>query len=153
MIRDACKRHMGADARRSAKITTTSYSSAEIKRCVLCAFFRIGLISLLPLCGFMAPAVADSKEIQIHANPNMMYSPQAVAVEVGDRITWINDSGVMHEIYFSKNPTGSGEKRLRYVLTSGRNISIVVTEPGDYDYVCRWHGMWGSIRVVQQSPR
>jgi hypothetical protein len=74
-----------------------------------------------------------------------------LGIFAGDRITWINDSGVMHEIYFQNNPTSSGEERLRYVLTGVHKISIVVTRPGDYDYVCRWHGMWGSIRVAEKS--
>jgi plastocyanin len=97
----------------------------------------------------MAPSAAHSSEIKIYAN-YLEFSPQAIQAAVGDRVTWINNSGVMHEIYFPENPTDTQEPRLHYVLPSNRSVSIIVSKPGAYDYFCRWHGMHGSIHVVRQ---
>jgi len=97
------------------------------------------------------PSLAESREIRI-STAYMAFSPASVEAEVGDRITWINDSGVKHEIYFSVNPTNSGPRRLDHVLSgNGGELSITVSKPGEYDYFCRWHGMHGSIRVTRKS--
>ena len=109
-------------------------------------------ILFTPICALMASSAAESGEARI-TTANLAFSPEVVQVAVGDHVTWVNDSGVMHEIYFPVNPTDSTEQRLDYVLTGSRIISIIVTKPGKYNYFCRWHGMHGSIQVVPKSPR
>lgn len=108
------------------------------------------VLSVSIACGLTMPALAESKEIQI-STTYLSFSPASIAAEVGDRIVWLNNSGVLHEIYFPVNPTNSGEPRLRYVLNGNRDVSIIVSKPGDYVYFCRWHGMQGSIHVARQS--
>lgn len=127
-----------------------TFNGPRVEAGVRIAGGRSMSIAATLLLGFVASGAA-AREVQIHATIALAFLPRVVQVEVGDRITWINDSGVMHEIYFQNNPTSSGEDRLRYVLTGVHKISIVVTRPGNYDYVCRWHGMWGSIRVAEKS--
>jgi len=113
------------------------------------AIFVLGVISSAP-CALMAPSPAVARELRVDTT-YMAFSPESIQVEVGDRVTWVNNSGVMHEIFFPVNPTDSGEPRLRYTLTSNREISIIMTKPGEFDYFCRWHGMQGQIHVVQKS--
>ena len=98
----------------------------------------------------MAPSAAEAREVRVDA-AYMAFSPETIRVKVGDRITWVNHSGVMHEIFFPANPTDSGEPRLRYTLSGNREISITMTKPGDFDYFCRWHGMQGQIHVAPKS--
>ena len=105
-------------------------------------------IALTLVGGAIAPSAVAAKEIRITIS-NISFSPQAIHADAGDRITWINKDGVLHEIYFSGNPTNSGGQRLRYQLRPSQTVSIIVTKPGDYDYVCRWHGMSGYIHVDQ----
>lgn len=100
--------------------------------------------------GLLATAAAEARELRVDT-AYMAFSPETIRVNVGDRITWINHSGVMHEIYFPINPTDSDEARLRYTLTGNREISITMTKPGDFDYFCRWHGMQGHIHVAGKS--
>ena len=111
------------------------------------ATILLGSIAILPLGDLLIPSIANAKDVQILVTADRSFSPQAIRANVGDRITWINTSGIRHEILFSENPTNSGDQRLHYALTSDRTVSIVVTKPGNFDYVCRWHGMWGSIHI------
>ena len=93
------------------------------------------------------PSLAESREIRVYTT-YIAFSPASIEAEVGDRITWINDSGVLHEIYFPVDPTNSGKRHLQHVLNSSRAVSIIVSKPGDYNYYCRWHGLRGSIHVA-----
>jgi plastocyanin len=102
---------------------------------------------ILLLVGALAFSVAaNAQELQIFIS-GIAFSPQRIGAHVGDRITWINNDGVRHEIFFERNPTDSAGSRLRYQLRPEQSVSIIVSNPGDYDYVCRWHGMSGSIHI------
>ena len=111
------------------------------------ATILLGFIASLTLGNSLVPSIANAKELQILVMADRSFSPQSIQANIGDRITWINTSGVRHEILFSENPTNSGDQHLHYVLTSHQTVSIVVTETGNFDYVCRWHSMWGSIHI------
>ena len=112
--------------------------------------WKMKLISYITLCCMLAPLAASSRELTIVTDLAFLaFSPESVQVEIGDRITWINNDGILHEIYFPISPSNSDEKRLRYLLTNKHSVSTIVTKPGEYDYYCRYHGMHGHIRVVQ----
>jgi plastocyanin len=116
------------------------------------AIFFLGASATAVCGGLVAPSAAEASEVRVDT-AYMAFSPETIRVKVGDRITWVNHSGVMHEIFFPINPTDSDDARLRYTLTGNREISITVTKPGDFDYFCRWHGMQGHIHVAGQSAR
>ena len=97
----------------------------------------------------IVPFAVEAKDILI-AISNISFSPQAIRATEGDRITWINNDGVLHEIYFASNPTNSGGQHLRYQLRTKQSVSLIVSKPGDYYYVCRWHGISGHIHVDQK---
>ena len=105
-----------------------------------------GCCVILLLGASILPSAAEAQEIPIAIN-GIAFSPKIIHVHVGDRISWVNNDAVRHEILFARNPTDSEDPRLRYQLKPGQNVSIIVTKPGDYDYKCRWHGMTGSIHV------
>ncbi len=96
------------------------------------------------------PSIAQGQEITIHIY-DLAFSPESILVQVGDRVTWINQSGVRHEIYFPTNPSNSGMQKIDHVLAPDRVFSIIVTQPGKYDYFCRWHGMQGTINVEKNK--
>ena len=110
-------------------------------------------IAFLTLSDIFVPSITNAQEIQILVLADRSFSPQDIQANVGDRITWINTTGVRHEILFSDNPTNTGDQHLHYILTSHRKISIVVTKAGKFDYVCRWHSMWGSIHIDKLPVR
>ena len=91
-------------------------------------------------------SAAKAQELTISIS-GIAFSPQKIHAHIGDRVVWINHDGVRHEIYFAKNPTNSANVHLRYQVRPGESISITVTKRGDYDYMCRWHGMLGNMHV------
>jgi plastocyanin len=106
----------------------------------------IGSFIFLLIGASIVPSVAEAQEIPIVLN-GIAFSPQRIHAHVGDRISWVNNDAVRHEILFARNPTDSENPHLRYQLKPGQSVSIIVTKPGDYNYKCRWHGMTGSIHV------
>lgn len=101
---------------------------------------------LLLIGAFIISHTAEARELKIVIS-GIAFSPQTIHAHVGDRIRWINNDGVRHEIYFARNPTLSKAPYLRYQLRPNQSVSITVTKHGEYDYICRWHGMLGSIRI------
>ena len=92
------------------------------------------------------PAEVYAVEWKIRTSPTE-YHPAKLEVNIGDKITWINDDMVVHEMAFSSNPTGSDDKNLYLFLPVGKTLSIIVTKHGTYLYKCSWHGMFGIIKV------
>lgn len=103
-------------------------------------------IGVLLLVALSASYPAEARELEISIS-SLNFWPQDIQANPGDRITWKNKDAVRHEIFFAKNPTNSRTARLRYQLMPGQSLSIIVTRPGDYGYMCRWHGMLGTIHI------
>ena len=103
-------------------------------------------ILLFLISALVFSAAAKAQEVQIFIS-GIAFSPQRISAHVGDHITWINNDGVRHEIFFTKNPTNTADPHLRYQLRPDQSASIILAKPGDYDYMCRWHGMSGSIHI------
>ena len=104
------------------------------------------LIILTIIGVIICVSAAKAQELTISIN-GIAFLPQRIDAHRGDRITWVNNDGVRHEIFFSKNPTDSANTQIRYQLRPGESISIIVTKYGNYDYMCRWHGMLGTVHV------
>ena len=108
--------------------------------------FSVETITLLLIGALVFSTAAKAQGVQIFIS-GIAFSPQRISAHVGDRINWINNDGVRHEIYFARNPANSANPRLHYQLRPNQRVSIIVTKPGDYNYICRWHGMVGSIHI------
>jgi len=106
-------------------------------------------IVLLLMGSSSAPSAAEAQEIRIVIS-GIAFSPQRIHAHVGDRIRWVNYDGVRHEIFFARNPTSTEDPHLRYQLRPTESVSIIVTHSGDYDYMCRWHGMTGSVHIDEK---
>lgn len=91
-------------------------------------------------------SAAKAQELTISIN-GIAFSPQEIHAHIGDRVVWVNNDGVRHEIYFANNPTDSADVRLRYQLMPGESVSITINKRGVFDYMCQWHGMLGFVRV------
>jgi len=105
-----------------------------------------GCIAFLLIVAITTPHTAEARELQIFIN-GIAFLPEIINANIGDRIGWTNNDSVRHEIFFARNPATSGDAHLRYQLNPGESISIIVMKPGDYDYMCRWHGMLGTIHI------
>jgi plastocyanin len=71
------------------------------------------------------------------------YQPKTVAVRVGQRITWVNDDDVLHDV-----ASTSGDEFKSELFKKGKSFSYTPTRAGTISYVCTIHpGMEGTIEV------
>jgi plastocyanin len=72
------------------------------------------------------------------------YQPKALTVRVGQRITWVNDDDVLHNVVST-----SGESIRSELFSKGKSFSFTPTRAGTITYVCTIHpGMDGTITVT-----
>jgi len=107
--------------------------------------------------GFCSPAFAE-KELTLpteytvemwNKDPDdrkrkMVFSEEIIVVAPGAEVTWLaTDRG--HNVEFIDGPDGvelAGKSKL------GKDVTITMTEPGVYVYVCTPHATMGMIGVV-----
>jgi LPXTG-motif cell wall-anchored protein len=76
------------------------------------------------------------------------FSPATVSINVGDTITWTNDSETIHDAVADDGSFDTGTVR------SGQSASHTFTEAGTFGYVCTFHesaGMKGTITVADSG--
>lgn len=75
------------------------------------------------------------------------FVPNVLTVRVGDTVEWYNTGGISHSVEFlNENSRGTS-----FIMKPQEGISYTFTEPGTYNYGCRFHiidGMEGKIVVV-----
>ena len=125
-----------------------------------------GFLAALPFAGARA-ADADSVEITMSGNADgslVWFEPIGLLIEPGQTIRWTNrDPGNSHTAtayhpgydgYPLRIPAGAEPWNSDYLLPD-QTFSVVLTEPGVYDYFCIPHehaGMVGRIVVAGGPP-
>ena len=75
---------------------------------------------------------------------SISYQPKSLTVRVGQRITWVNDDDVLHDVVST-----SGESVRSELFSKGKSFSFTPTRAGTITYVCTIHpGMDGTVTVV-----
>lgn len=81
------------------------------------------------------------------AESGSCFLPTDATVDVGDTVTWTNDSSVIHTIT-SGNPDGHDGTFDSSIIMAGEIFSYTFTEAGQYEYFCSIHPwMTGTIMV------
>lgn len=89
-----------------------------------------------------ASTAADGGSVSV-VMQNTAYSPSTITVRVGQRITWVNEDGALHDVVST-----DGEKIESELFPKGESFSFTPTRRGEIYYVCTIHpGMEGSITV------
>lgn len=117
-------------------------------------FTCLTLIALFTF--FHAAQAQQSHEVTVQSN---FFSPQELAITVGDMVTW-NNTGGIHNVNgttatYPANPEGFGNGA---AAAAPWSYSFTFTQPGTYEYRCDPHfslGMTGTIiveeNVVQET--
>jgi plastocyanin len=75
----------------------------------------------------------------------IQYAPRRLTVHVGQRITWVNEDAVQHDVQST-----SGERIASPLFGKGKSFSFTPTQAGTIAYVCSVHpGMDGTIVVTK----
>jgi plastocyanin len=93
----------------------------------------VGLIS--------GPVLAANRSVTI---AGFAFSPAAVTVRVGDRVTWRNDDSTTHT-------ATSGSAWSTGNISPGSSKSITFTRAGTYDYICAIHPTMTGRVVVRAA--
>ncbi len=114
------------------------------------------LAPLLLLIGTVAnPAAEAADTVVMHAGWGT-FAPQVTTIEVGDRVTWVNDSRTDDIFVTASRPVtrqstvGQDELEMNAVLHPGTVYTHAFKEPGTYYYFCAGHmDMWGAVIVKE----
>ncbi|MGM0505847.1 MAG: cupredoxin domain-containing protein [Bacteroidota bacterium] len=79
------------------------------------------------------------------------FSPSSLEIEVGETVTWRNQSDLTHTVTSGSDREHDGEFDSGN-LAPGATYEVTFTEAGEFDYYCIPHvGMDGSITVVEAT--
>ncbi len=129
---------------------------SNLNRC-LCFLLRPAFLGAVLALGLAAPSLAANQTVM--ATAQLTFVPQMITINAGDSITWVNNSGMTHNVYAldgsfrcangCDDQGGNGDPAPMWTFTRTFNT------PGTIDYECQVHGpyygMTGTI-VVQGTP-
>ncbi|MEX1211966.1 MAG: plastocyanin/azurin family copper-binding protein [Balneolaceae bacterium] len=79
------------------------------------------------------------------------FTPSSIQIEVGETVTWRNQSSMTHTVTSGSNRQHDDEFNSGN-LAPGADYSVTFTEAGDFDYFCIPHvGMNGSVTVIDPT--
>jgi plastocyanin len=94
---------------------------------VVCALAAALLIAV--------PAGAATSNVNMQ---NFTFQPQTITVSVGDSVVWHNLDTATHTVTANDGSFNSGD------VTSAASYPRTFTQPGTYEYYCKYHGSPGS---------
>ena len=88
-----------------------------------------------------APAAGGAVTIGMR---NIQFSPKDQTVKVGQKVTWVNEDSVDHDVKADSGADFSSDQ-----FGKGGKFSFTPTKPGEIKYECTLHpGMEGTLKVV-----
>ena len=101
-----------------------------------------GVIGGASILAAGAPVAGESRVVI----DNFSFSPAALTVAVGTKVTWTNRDDIPHTVTDSQTPRAFRSQP----LDSGESFSFTFERPGTYRYFCSLHPhMQGSVVVSQ----
>jgi plastocyanin len=120
---------------------------------VVAALAAAAALALLP-----DPAKAASTPVVIKmADSQPFYTPEKVAIKVGETVQWVNSGQTVHSVSTSsanaQNPKDTSMPKGATAFDSGfippgGNYSYTFTVPGTYRYFCLPHEKAGMVGVI-----
>lgn len=123
------------------------------------ALVRVPFVALAVLAAgaLAAPAGATTFSVAVGANGGFSYSPSQLTIQVGDTVTWTNDSGTPHNVTADDGSfrcaNGCDDTGGHGSPTSSWTASRTFHDAGVIHYHCEVHGfaMAGTITVQAQA--
>jgi plastocyanin len=112
-------------------------------RARLCAGVLLALMNAGVVGAAAEPSAAAAPQDSSVAIHNFMFSPMALAVAVGTRVSWKNFDGEPHTIRSIDDTFRSG------ALDQNDTFSYTFDKPGTYRYVCSIHPQMVASIVVK----
>lgn len=114
------------------------------------------LAPLLLLTGTVANPAAEAADTVVMHTGSGTFVPLVTMIEVGERVTWVNDSRTDDIFVTSAGPVtrqstvGGDELEMNAVLHPRTTYTHAFKGPGTYYYFCAGHmDMWGGVIVKE----
>ncbi len=112
-------------------------------------------VLLLVFGAVVTPGVEAADTVVMHAGWGE-FAPQVTSIELGERVTWVNDSRTEDIFVTASRPVarrltdGREELEMNAVVHPGSTYTHAFKEPGAYFYYCAGHAdMWGIVVVKE----
>lgn len=105
-------------------------------------FLRGAFGAATTLCG---AAIVRAEDVTHHISiEGFAFAPEILHIAVGDSVSWINRDAAPHTASHTDGGWDSG------TLRKSESFAMSFLEPGQYDYVCKFHpNMKATITVCQ----
>jgi len=135
------------------KNTYNSCSSCtKLPRWVLVPFLAI--LAIIVVANSINASAETQITITVYASSlncvdnETCYSPSELTTLVGNNVTWLNDSGVIHTVTSGSPQEGPDGTFDSGIIMSGDTFSHSFTQVGNYQYFCTIHPwMTGTVIV------
>jgi plastocyanin len=102
-----------------------------------------------------SPAAVAADAVVMHAGSGS-FAPLVTMIEVGERVTWVNDS-LTDDVFVTaarpvvrQSAAGTANLEMNAVLRPRTTYTHAFKEPGTYYYYCAGHmDMWGLVIVKE----
>lgn len=80
----------------------------------------------------------------------MYFDPQEIEIKSGDKVTWINDTNIFHNIKTTRTDIPSGAEAFSSsgLSAKGSSWSYIFTVPGKYKYFCAPHKSFNMVGTI-----
>jgi plastocyanin len=104
--------------------------------------FKTGALALALCLGSAGSLAVGGAAVSAAAQPagpavridNFVFGPEALTVNVGTTVTWINQDDIPHTVVANDKHTFKSK-----VLDTDERFSFTFTRPGEYGYFCSLH--------------
>ncbi|AKM28908.1 hypothetical protein AB870_00330 [Pandoraea faecigallinarum] len=113
-----------------------------VRRRVLLGSLALTAVSMLTFRWPVRASAAQANTVQIE---NFKFSPAALTVKAGTRVTWTNRDDEPHTVTSSSTPRAFASG----ALDTGRSFAFTFDTPGTYPYFCALHPHMTGVVVVK----
>jgi nitrite reductase (NO-forming) len=137
---------IGGSAATTTTVSSTSSSTTSSDSMASMPSMSSSSISTIPTTSTSSStstsatsSAPTSSATTVHLS-NFAFSPNAITVKAGTKVTWVNDDDTTHSVV--------GDSFKSSDLTKGSQFSYTFTTPGTYNYKCGYHPfMTGTVTV------
>jgi plastocyanin len=82
-----------------------------------------------------------SKPIQVVIPGEDRFTPFAVTIRVGQKVTWVNKDSETHYVVSDDAFNTAGHRGVNHAVPAGGKFTLIFNHPGVFPFYCRLHAM------------
>jgi plastocyanin len=102
-------------------------------------WWALATLTVMLVAGASNRALAAAKQIIVPEEDR--FTPFAVTVHVGQKVTWTNNDADAHYVVSDDAFNTAGHKGVNHLLAPGSSFTLKFTHPGVFPFYCSFHSM------------